>query len=329
MEKNQSKAAGGLARAAKLTPEQRSEIARNAAIAKHAMKPLAAIRKGNFKEDFGFDAECYVLNDENKTAVMSQRGIGDALLLTGGGGTAFQRFANGKNIKEYLGPELLEKIENPIQFQRFTGGPSSIEENPKNSLSFGYQATLLIDVCQAIVRASNDGKLQHNQADLAKQAGVILGATAKLGIQTLVYKLAGYDSTKEEVIAAFKAFVQEEAKKYEKEFPPELYLEWARLYAIVPPVRGKSWKNKHLTVDHVYYPLAKSNGKLLALLRESKDSDGGGKKLFQFLNEVGTRALRMHLGRILEMAESSSDKAAYEAKIVDRFGGQQGINFAT
>ena len=147
------------------------------------------------------------------------------------------------------------------------------------------------------------------------------------GLQTLVYKLAGYDSTKEEVIAAFKAFVQAEAKKYEKEFPTELYLEWARLYEITPPTRGKSWKNKHLTVDHIYYPLAKSNGKLLELLRESKNSDGGNKKLFQFLNEVGARALRMQLGRVLEMAESSPNKVVYEAKIVERFGGQQEISF--
>jgi hypothetical protein len=31
----------------------------------------------------------------------------------------------------------------------------------------------------------------------------------------------------------------------------------------------------------------------------------------------------MHLGRVLEMAESSPDKRTYEKKIVERFGGQQ------
>jgi hypothetical protein len=30
----------------------------------------------------------------------------------------------------------------------------------------------------------------------------------------------------------------------------------------------------------------------------------------------------MHIGRVLEMAESSADKYAYESKIADRFGGQ-------
>ncbi len=47
------------------------------------------------------------------------------------------------------------------------------------------------------------------------------------------------------------------------------------------------------------------------------------KKLFQFLNDVGARALRMHLGRVLEMAESSPDEASYERRIRERFGDQQ------
>jgi hypothetical protein len=50
-------------------------------------------------------------------------------------------------------------------------------------------------------------------------------------------------------------------------------------------------------------------------------------KLFQFLNQIGARALRIHLGRVLEMAESSPNKTAYERKIVRRFGGQQEFEF--
>ena len=73
----------------------------------------------------------------------------------------------------------------------------------------------------------------------------------------------------------------------------------------------------HLTVRHVYFPLAKSNGKILDLMRALKASDGDRKKkLFQFLSEVGARALRMHIGRVLEMAESSASKHEYDAKIV-------------
>jgi hypothetical protein len=59
-------------------------------------------------------------------------------------------------------------------------------------------------------------------------------------------------------------------------------------------------------------------------LKALKGKDGDrAKKLFQFLNEVCARALRMHIGRVLEMAESSKDKFVYENKIAERFGGQK------
>ncbi|MDD4882190.1 MAG: hypothetical protein PHX10_11490 [Gallionellaceae bacterium] len=73
--KNNSKVAGGIARAKLLSPEQRSEIAAKAASARWGDKPLQATHRGNFKEEFGIDVDCYVLNDANKTAVISQRGM--------------------------------------------------------------------------------------------------------------------------------------------------------------------------------------------------------------------------------------------------------------
>jgi hypothetical protein len=61
--------------------------------------------------------------------------------------------------------------------------------------------------------------------------------------------------------------------------------------------------------------------KNLLLLKAHKAGGGDrAKKLFQFLNEIGARALGRHLGRVLEMAESSADKCEYEAKIAQRFG---------
>ena len=155
-----------------------------------------------------------------------------------------------------------------------------------------------------------------------------MSASAKSGIQELVYKLSGFDSTKEQFISAFKQFASEEAKKYEKEFPIELYEQWARLYKLQIPPRGWPWDFKRLTNDHIYFPLAKSQGKVLTLLRISKEQGGDRrKKLFQFLNEIGTRALRMQLGRVLEMAESSKNQQEYEQKIVERFGGQERFSF--
>ena len=255
------------------------------------------------------------------TALSSQRGMGAALEL-GEGGSRLKRFVNYQFMQKYIGPELREKLENPIVFQTVksdNAGPSAYAN--------GYDVTILIDLCNAIISAKRDGAKVSES--VSTQASIILSASAKSGIQELVYKLAGFDSTKDHFVQAFKQFVTEEAKKYEKEFPIELYDEWARIYSIKIPDRGWPWDFKHLTVRHIYYPLAKSDGKLLKLLRETKASDGDRKKkLFQFLNEVGTRALRMQLGRVLEMAESSKSKLEYENKIIERFGGQSEMDFS-
>lgn len=314
------KAKGGYEAAKSMTKEQRLARAQKGALARWGAK---AIKKGNFHEHFGIDVECYVLDDEFRTAAISQTGMGAALGLSARG-NALPRFILGKIMSGYVGAPLAEKIEKPFKFQWSSAGAHPpVEVN-------GYDVTLLIDICHAIIRADDDGALQKQQRHAAKQARLIVGASAKAGIKGLVYALAGYRPEVDEVISAFKHYVLEEAKKYEKEFPPELYAEWQRLYNITPPQRGKNWKEMHLTVDHIYYPLAKSNGKLLALLRSAKTVAGDrNNRLFSFLNEIGARALRMQLGRVLEMAESSPNKETYEAKIAERFGGQLSLDIPT
>jgi hypothetical protein len=77
-------------------------------------------------------------------------------------------------------------------------------------------------------------------------------------------------------------------------------------------------------VNHIYYPLAQSSGRIFELLKAHKTRGGDrAKKLFQFLNIIGARALGRHLGRVLEMAESSANKSEYESKIAQRFGFEQ------
>ena len=316
--KTPNRAKGALKLAAEMTPEQKADRARKGALARWG-KPPSVTHKGNFQEDFGLDVDCYVLDDEAKTAVISQRGMGAALGLTTSG-QSFIRFASGKSIAPYLGAEVRAKIENPLKYQWV---PRGAEKQPPGEFN-GYDVTLLIDVCKAIATAENEGKLRPSQRGVAKQAHIILSASAKAGIKGLVYALAGYRPEVEEVIQAFKAFVQEEAKKYEAEFPKELYEAWMKLYSIPKPVRGKPWKAMHLTRRHIYFPLAQSNGKVYELLKALKAKGGDQKtKLFQFLNDIGARALRMQIGRVLEMAQSSKTPRDYEARIVERFGGQQ------
>lgn len=322
---------GGAARAKSLSPEERSEIARRAVetrwrnAGKLRESPiqmdhgeLQATHKGNFKKDFGIDVDCYVLNDKAKTAVISQRGMGAALKL-GEGGRSLPRFVSGKTASEALGGELLEKIANPLVFQ----GAPPVGNMPAPGPTYGYDVTILIDVCKAIVTAEAEGRLLKSQANIAKQAHVILSASAKAGIKGLVYALAGYDATREEFVAAFKFYVREEARDYEPEFPDQLYEEWYRLYQLPRPEHNKPWKFMHLTLDQVYRPLAKSSGKILKLTQEQRESSlARYKKLHQFLSEIGVKALRNQLGQLLGIARISKTQEEYERHFHTLFGEQ-------
>jgi P63C domain len=307
-----SRAKGGIARREALTPTERARIAKKAAAARWGMK---ATHRGNFQDQLGIDVECYVLDDENKTAVISQTGMARALGLSHRA-NALPRFLANKVMTENGGASVLRKIENPLKFQWGTGGAGI-----PPSIIHGFDSSLLIDICNAIIAAEK--KLGERYANVARQAHIVVGGSARLGIRDLVYALAGYNPTADEVISAFKLYVQEEARKYEPEFPNELYMHWHRLYDLPVPIVGKPWQFKFLTVRHIYFPLAKSSGRILDLLRALKAKGGDRrKKLFQFLNIIGARALRIHLGRILEMAEDSATRAEYENRVHNRFGGQ-------
>jgi P63C domain len=284
----------------------------------HAGKaPLPkATHKGSFKEEFGTDVDCYVLDDEQKTAVISQTGMGQALGLSSRG-NAFPRFLDSKAMDGFVGAPLQEKIEQPLRFQWGIGSALS------PVIVNGFDATLLVDVCKAIVAAEAKGKLNRQQMHVARQAHIILGASAKAGIKGLVYAVAGYNATKQEIIAAFKFYVQEEARDYEKEFPPQLYEEWYRLYDLPKPERNRPWKFMHLTVGQVYKPLARSNGKILELTKTQRNSaNARSKRLHQFLSEIGVKALRTHLGQLLGIARVSKTKSQYEKFVNQLFGVQ-------
>jgi P63C domain len=317
------RAKGGAVVASKMTPEQLSERAKKGALARWGKGHLKATHRGNFEVHFGIDAECYVLDDMAKTAVMTQRGIAAALGLSKPGGKDFERLVERKSISEHLGAEVLEKVRQPIEFKWVYPGAKQSAVSIK-----GYAADLLIDVCNAILKASAAGALRHNQESLAKQAAIVVGASAKAGIQGLVYALAGYDRTKEEVIAAYKMYVAEEAREYEREFSPELYEQWYRLYGLVKPERGRPWEFRYLTIDHIYKPLARSNGKVFNLAKSAKLANGEKTdKIHQFLSEIGVKALRTQVGKITGIATVSDTREEYERYISEKIYGQATLPF--
>ena len=194
---------GGAARAKSLSSDERSRIAR-AAVEKRWERAgklrraaerglLRATHTGSFKDEFGIDVDCYVLNDNRKTAVVSQRGMGQALGFSKtASGSKLPQFLAGKGISPYLGSEVIEKLNNPLIFQ----GPPPVPSIPR-SVEFTDSRYPSDRHLQGNRFSRGRRKTSSQPEENRKQAHIIINASAKAGIKGLVYALAGYDVIRE------------------------------------------------------------------------------------------------------------------------------------
>ena len=81
------------------------------------------------------------------------------------------RYLESQNLKPFL--------DNNVIASQF-----AIPANPVTAI--GYEATLLLDICDAYLRARDENALASNQLHLAKQAEIITRACAKVGIIALI-----------------------------------------------------------------------------------------------------------------------------------------------
>jgi hypothetical protein len=139
---------GGRARAEKLLPSQRADIAKKAAAARwHGTILKATHGSDDHPMKIGdIEIPCYVLEDG--TRVLSQRGTMNGLSLGRGsrgtvGGDQLAGFLGGNAISPHVSKDLMAVVESPIRFRHPSGG----------GLAFGYPATILTDICDAVLSA--------------------------------------------------------------------------------------------------------------------------------------------------------------------------------
>ncbi|AWH88319.1 hypothetical protein [Limnobaculum parvum] len=127
-----------------------------------------AAKHCNLQEMFGLDIDCYVLNDEAETVVVSQKGIGIIL--------GFEDYSNNIDTLFAYEPEFLKDLQSPITFKSDT-------ETLK-----GYDASLLIDACILVMEENKESFSGRNNTQ--KPALQIIQKTAKTGINNFIYQLA-------------------------------------------------------------------------------------------------------------------------------------------
>lgn len=308
------KAEGGKARAKALTAEKRSEIARKAALAKAEIAKLPKATHGSSDHPLklgSLEIPCYVLDDGRR--VLSLGGMVKALGMSigsagGGEGDRLYSFATGKSISPFINNDLLSRMQTPVRFQAPTGG----------SAASGYEATILPDLCDAVLEARKAGALRPQQAHIAVQCEILVRALARVGIIALVDEATGYqrDRAKDALAKILEAYVAKELQPWVRTFDANFYEQMFRLRGLPYPPENPNFRPQYfgkLTNDIVYRRLAP--GVLDALKQESSKAEKKG-RLHQHLTAgFGRQSLLRHLGTVDAAMRLSKDWPDFMTKL--------------
>lgn len=309
------RAAGGVARAAKLSSEQRKAISNKALEAKKEKAEMPKATHGSADHPLcvgGVEIPCYVLEDGRR--VLSLGGMVKALGMSigsagGGDGDRLSSFAAGKAISPFISNDLANRMNSPVRFQAPTGGITAT----------GYEATILADLCDAVLAARKAGALRPQQEHIAHQCEVLVRGFARVGIIALVDEATGYqkDRAKDALAKILEAFVAKELQPWLKTFPTDYYEHLFRLYGLpYPPVGNKSWRPAffgHITNEVVYSRLAPD---LLPELKKAASKAERKAKLHQWLTQdIGHPKLREHLASIVAILKLSRTPEIFKANV--------------
>lgn len=309
------RAIGGVASRAKMTPEQRSEAARKAALAKAELSKLPKITHEGEIKIGDVSIPCYITEDGKR--VLSGRALGIALKLVDDiPGVK----AAGDRVARLLGNRSLSPLiikGRPVaQFEpikcRYSGNPKPIN---------GYGAEVLADICEGILEARRLGLISTDRNRLvAEQCEVLLRGFARVGIIALVDEATGYqkDRAKDALAQILERFVAKELQPWLKTFPADYYEQLFRLYGLkYPPERANARPQFFgcITNEVIYNRLAPE---LLPELKKAASKAEKKAKLHQWLtNDIGHPKLREHLASIVTILKLSRTPQEFR-DLVDR-----------
>lgn len=312
-EEPDSKARGGLARAAKLSPERRSDIAKRAAQKRwEDNDPIADGDMPRVLESFksklplaGKIIPCaIVMGPHGVQRVLSETGISNAVLGDRSGaskrkkkvneesGTPFPIFVAPRQLAAFITQEMIEGPLKPIDY---LDGQRIVR---------GYDASVLTTVCNVWLKAREAGALQDQQLDKAQQAEILMRALAETGIVALVDEATGYQAVRPQnaLQSYLELVIRRELAAWAKKFPDEFYENIYKLKGWKWPGMGKNRFSvvANYTTNLIYDRLGP--GITEELIRKTPKNDRGYRpsRLHQWLSDdIGDPMLATHMHSIL------------------------------
>jgi hypothetical protein len=325
---DESKVKAGLARAQALSPEQRQNIARKAAISRWTADWPRATHDGDVRIA---DAVIYAAVLPNGKHILSQgqflQAVGRSRTPKAGTGAystvdGLPFFLQGERLKPFISDELRLST-TPIFFLNKSGQQRRV----------GYDAELLPKVCEVYLQLRDQslaktGHVPKQYQHIIKACDVLMRGLARVGIIALIDEATGFhrDRDREALQELLEKFLRKNLAAWVKVFPDEFYRQIYRL-------RGWEWhgmsKNRYSVValwtrDLVYDRLTPGLLKELDK-RDPKDKTGRRRGTFTQLltDEVGHPALAQHLYALIGFQRASSTWKGFYSSVnraFPRFG---------
>lgn len=301
MDEVSGKSKGGQKRAEILSPEERCRIAKKAALARWAAAdpvsstgipvakfgaPDRPLRLGNI------EIPCYVLDDGRR--VLVQRGLQGGLGMSEGGGKSGARKIV-QLLQQLAGKEidindLIARANSPIKFVPPHGG----------NQAFGYEATILPDLCAVFIEAGRKGVLHKRSEHYAERAALLQHAFATVGIIALVDEATGYQGFRpQDALQAFlEKVISKELAAWVKRFPDEFYENIYKLKGWQWPGMGKNRYSVvgHYTRDLVFERLGPGILHELERLTPKDERGNRSNKMHSWLSDdIGVPMLSQHM----------------------------------
>ena len=310
-------AKGGRARAAKLSPEQRKQIAIAAAEKRWGVKVPVAKHSGILRiADMEFD--CAVLDDG--TRVLTEMHFMEAMGMYRSGALSVRRkkdeissapiplYLAFKNLKPYVDRHLGDVHVRPLKYRTTSG-----------ALAHGIPAEIIPAVCEIWLDARKDGVLGPRQELVAAKAEILMRGLARVGIIALVDEATGFqdERARDALAKILEAFVAKEIRKWVSTFPPEFYKELFRLQGW--QYTGGTQRPRYIgqiTNDLVYARLAPGVLDELKKLNPPNEKGQRKRKFFQHLTQhTGHPKLLEHLAAVTALMKASADWQQFKSLI--------------
>lgn len=330
------RARAGRRRMAKMTPEERTALARKAAIERWRRARAAPGVPGQDAKTVAVSPEvmssipsnlpvakwpgelevgiaCYVLDDERR--IISRTGATE-FLTEGKGGGNLESYTRIQVLQKYVPPDL------PGQMVEFLL-PGVVNKAVK-----GMEAETFLEICRAYVDAWTAGDLQtESQIAIAKRSAVLLAACAKVGLIALIDEATGYQRERPIDALQFKLklFLAEEMRKWEKTFPDELWEQFGRLTGWKGTLhsRPKYWGK--LVMELIYQYL---DPDVAEWLREHAPEPNHGQNYHQWMSQqYGLKKLIEHIWKVVGIASACDSMAELRAKMRELYGPEEGLQY--